>query len=101
MSIGDRVFDRAHCPLKEGNSLSVPSSNIRELNERTVGKRWEARAMMDDKIGGVYTRYVHTVTQPGKETFKFGKAIIQTAPDSTYHYIFLTLLRGSVEFYSL
>lgn len=53
--------------------------------------------MMDDKIGGVYTRRM--VIQPGKETFKFGKAIIQTAPDSTYHYIFLALLRA--QFYSL
>lgn len=55
-------------------------------------------AMMDDKI----VRCVYTVIiQPRKETFKFGKAIIQTAPDSTYHYIFLTLPRESVEFYSL
>lgn len=54
--------------------------------------------MMDDKI----VRCVYTVIiQPRKETFKFGKAIIQTAPDSTYHYIFLTLPRESVEFYSL
>lgn len=89
----DGIFDRAHCPLKELTSASS-SSHIRELNERNVGN---ARPMMDDKIGGVYTRRM--VIQPGKETFKFGKAIIQTAPDSTYHYIFLALLRA--QFYSL